>query len=102
MMTDPVWAEAGQATTYNGDTWDGVTPLAGGATDPSAADLNNSFWTRIDYMLTSAAANGITVAMTLQERGRREPPGRFGNGWTTTQWQAWATMIGPGTRARRT
>ena len=93
MMTDPVWAESGQATTYNGNTWDGLTPLAGGSTDPSTAALNPTFWTRIDYMLTSAAAQGITVAMTLQNEDDTANGSWFGNAWTNTQWQAWANKL---------
>ena len=37
VMTDPVWAAHGASYAYNGNTWDGVTPLAGGSTDPSSA-----------------------------------------------------------------
>jgi hypothetical protein len=94
MMTDPVWGETAFTSTYDGNDWDGTTPLAGGSANPSTAALNGTFWQRIDYMLTSAAANGITVAMVLQNTGDDlGNPSWIGTSWTTTQWQAWANKI---------
>ena len=43
-----------------GNTWDGVSPWSG-----SVPTLNSTFWTRIDYMFTSAAAQGITIFFDL-------------------------------------
>jgi len=91
-MTDPVWTDHG--TAYNGKTWDGLTPLAGGSTDPSSAGLNSTFWTRIDYMFSSAESNGITIGLDIANIGDDTGlGGQWQNSWTTTQWQAWATSI---------
>lgn len=43
-----------------GNTWDGVSPWSGGV-----PNLNDTFWQRIDYMFSSAAASGITVFFDL-------------------------------------
>ncbi|HTQ92534.1 MAG TPA: DUF4038 domain-containing protein [Streptosporangiaceae bacterium] len=92
-MTDPVWAEP-QATAYSGNDWDGTTPLAGGSTNPSSAALNSAFWTRIDYMFSSAAAQGITIGMVLYNGDGVGNGGTLQNTWTTTQWTDWATKVG--------
>jgi hypothetical protein len=91
-MTDPVWAESGN-NDYNGNTWDGVTPLVGGSTDPSSAALNSTFWTRIDYMLTSAAENGITIGLVLNDSDDPNNSADLMYSWTTAQWTAWATQV---------
>jgi Protein of unknown function (DUF4038)/Putative collagen-binding domain of a collagenase len=91
-MTDPVWGYNG---TLTGNTWDGVTPLAGGSTDPSSAALNSTFWTRIDYMFSSAQANGITIGFVIANIGDDVNSSVwFGHSWTTAQWTSWATLIG--------
>ena len=91
-MTDPVWTNHG--TAYNGKTWDSVTPLAGGSTDPSSAGLNSTFWDRIDYMFTSAAANGITIGLDIANIGDDLVSGQWRNSWTATQWQSWGALVG--------
>ena len=92
-MTDPVWTS--HNTAYNGDTWDGLTPLVGGSTDPSSAGLNSTFWARIDYMFSSAASNGITIGLDIANIGDDTGlSGQWQNSWTTTQWQAWGALVG--------
>jgi Protein of unknown function (DUF4038)/Putative collagen-binding domain of a collagenase len=91
-MTDPVWCASG--TAYHGNTWDGVTPLAGGSTNPSAAGLNGTFWTRVDYMLTSAAAQGITIGLVIYNTGDDHGAGDFYDTWTATQWTAYGALLG--------
>ena len=91
-MTDPVWADHGSA--YNGKTWDSLTPLAGGSTDPSSAGLNSTFWARIDYMFTSAASNGITIGLDIANIGDNVNSGEWQDSWTATQWHDWAASIG--------
>jgi len=94
-MTDPVWAATGSgAASVNGNTWDGVTPLAGGSHDPSSAGLNATFWDRIDYMLSSAAANGITVGLTVANIGDDVESGQWQDSWTGTQWEDWGALVG--------
>lgn len=44
-----------------GNTWDGISPWTGGP----GGSLNNTFWTRIDYMFTSAAAHNMTIFFNL-------------------------------------
>ncbi len=91
-MTDPVWTNHG--TAYNGKTWDGLTPLAGGSTDPSSAGLNSTFWARIDYMFTSAESNGITIGLDIANIGDDLVSGQWQNSWTSGQWQSWGALLG--------
>ena len=91
MMTDPVWA-SGSFTTYGGNTWDGLTPLTGGGTDPSTG-LNSTFWARIDYMLSSAESQGITVGLVVNNVGDDTASGIYGS-WSTTEWTEWGTALG--------
>jgi len=94
-MTDPVWAATDSgAASVNGNTWDGVTPLAGGSHDPSSAGLNATFWDRIDYMFSSAASNGITVGLVPANIGDDVESGNWQDTWTTTQWQDWGALLG--------
>jgi Protein of unknown function (DUF4038) len=54
-----------------GNTWDGVYPFTinGSAAtltgQAGTVGLNSTFWTRIDYMFTSAAANGMTILLNI-------------------------------------
>jgi Protein of unknown function (DUF4038)/Putative collagen-binding domain of a collagenase len=93
-MTDPVWAATGEGGRANGNTWDGVTPLAGGSTDPSSAALNGTFWARIDYMFSSAASNGFTIGFVPANIGDDVESGNWQDGWTATQWQDWGALLG--------
>jgi hypothetical protein len=90
VMTDAVW-DAG--TGNQGNTWDGLTPLAGGTGDPTGATLNDTFWARFDFFLATAATYGITVAWCLVN-GDDTSTGDFTNGWTATQWTDFGALIG--------
>lgn len=89
VMTDPIWSESTNTESSGGNMWDGTTPLAGGSTDPSTAALNSTFWTRVDYLVSTAASYGITIAPTLWNNNNAG----LGTSWTTTQWTAWANKI---------
>lgn len=45
----------------NGGTFDGLFPFQGGAGANPSTGLTSSYWARIDYMLASAANQGITI-----------------------------------------
>jgi len=47
----------------NGNTWDNVPPFTGGG-HPDAG-LNNAYWQRVDYFISTAAACGITVLLNI-------------------------------------
>ena len=91
-MVDPVWGAHG--TAYQGNTWDGLTPLAGGSQNPSTAGLNSTFWARTDYLMSSAAAHGITVGFVIYNTGDDHSTGDFYNTWTTAQWTDYGALIG--------
>lgn len=90
VMTDPVWSESSNTESSGGNAWDGTTPLAGGSKDPSTAALNGTFWARLDYLLTTAASYGITIAPTLWNNNNSTV---LTSGWTSAQWTAWAQKI---------
>ena len=58
-LTTPVGTTQSGAQSNNGDTWDGVAPFS------SPGVLNNTFWTRVDYLLTTAASYGMTVVLNV-------------------------------------
>ena len=101
-MTDPVWTAHGASYAHGGNTGDGVTPLAGGSTDPSSAALNSTFWDRIDYMFSSAASNGITIGFSIVNPGDDLQSGLWQNSWTSGQWTSWATIIADRYKRHRT
>lgn len=45
----------------DGRTWDGIAPFTGGA----IGVLNNTYWSRVDDMLNSMAAQGITCVLNI-------------------------------------
>ena len=92
-MTDPVAGTSSGAPNDNGNTWDGVTPLAGGSTNPSSAALNNTFWDRIDYAFSSAASSGMTIGF-VAANGDSFNSGYLYNTWTTGQWTDYGALIG--------
>jgi hypothetical protein len=52
----------------DGRTWDGVPPFLGGNNIPAGANpgqLNNTFWTRFDYLFNKAKSVGISVFLNL-------------------------------------
>lgn len=95
VMTDPVWSAAGASyARTTGDTWDGVTPLAGGSTDPSSAGLNSTFWTRVDYLISTAETYGITVGICIVNNSDDIQTGCWMDSWTDAQWGSWGTLLG--------
>jgi len=75
----------------NGNTWDNVPPFNTGQ-DPSSG-LNNTFWTRIDYLLNSALNNGMASFINI-DITYNAGTGQCFSGWTTTQWQQFGTALG--------
>jgi Protein of unknown function (DUF4038) len=45
----------------NGETFDGVVPFTGGV----PGTLNSAYWTRVDYMISTAASYGITMILNI-------------------------------------
>ena len=43
----------------DGSTWDGTLPFTGGV----VGALNNTYWNRVDYLVTTAASQGMTVML---------------------------------------
>jgi hypothetical protein len=51
-----------------GATWDGVSPWAGGSTSdigPNVGRLHDAYWKRVDYLVKSAKAVGVTVMLDI-------------------------------------
>lgn len=92
MYTDPFGNLNGGGAYQNGNTWDNVAPFSSGV-DPGSG-FNNTFWTRVDYMLASAASNGITVFLDVANYYDAGVSGGVSNAWTTTQWQQFGVLLG--------
>jgi hypothetical protein len=92
LMTDALGDLVDGGAFDNGNTWDNVPPFTTGH-DPSSG-LNNTFWTRIDYMMNSAKANGITIGFVFNLVYDAPSSGNSMNGWTSTQDQAYGTALG--------
>jgi hypothetical protein len=90
LMTDVLAGTNSDAPNNNGSTWDGVAPFVSGG-DPTTG-LNSSFWTRVDYMMSSAESNGITIGFVFNQYDF--PSGYAFSGWTSTQFQAYGTAVG--------
>ena len=78
-LTTPTSSAQMPGSAANGNTWDGVAPF----TSPGV--LNNTFWTRVDYLLASAQAQGMTVILDIIFTYATVSGGCL-NGWTTTQY----------------
>lgn len=78
------------ATDTAGDTWDSVAPFTGG--DPGV--LNSTYWARVDYMLTSAAAQGITVMLDICPTYCINTTGGPLNGKSDAQFTAMGAALG--------
>jgi hypothetical protein len=87
-MIDPV--DGPDGPNMNGTTWDGLAPFASGG-DPTTG-LNNTFWERIDYAITSAQSNGITIGFVFNAYDW-DQGGAYAS-WTTGQFQAFGAAIG--------
>jgi hypothetical protein len=75
-------------------TWDGVKPFA---LDASGAyilsTLNETFWQRADYLISHAAARGITVFLNLGSNGAFGTT-CLGGSHTTTDWRSYGAAMG--------
>ncbi len=85
------------ATTFigaanNGQMWDGAVPFTSGG-DPTTG-LNNTYWQRMDYFLSTALSYGITVAFSLGGHWDIDNAGASLNGLTNTQLQAYGNALG--------
>lgn len=52
----------------SGATWDGVSPWRGGSTNnigPHVGTLRDAYWKRVDYLLKTAKAAGVTVMLDV-------------------------------------
>jgi hypothetical protein len=78
------------STDDTGNTYDGITPFVSG----NIAVLNNTFWTRFDYLLNAAAAAGITVLINAAHATSDFASGGILNGKTSTQWGNYGTALG--------
>ncbi len=72
----------------NGNTWDGVAPFS------SPGVLNNTFWTRVDYLLAQAETCGMTVIMNVMFTYAINDGTGCLNGWTNTQYQNYGAAVG--------
>ena len=93
VLVEPIGC-ADQGNVYvNGNTWDNVSPWTNG-TDATGG-LNETYWTRVDYLFNSALENGITVYPLFDIQYCTTPGGGTAfNGWTNSQYQAYGTAIG--------
>jgi hypothetical protein len=86
------------ATNVNGNTWDGVSPFTGG--DPGV--LNGTYWQRVDYIMTSAQAQGMTVLFNLIPSYALENSGGPLNGKVAADFTNYGTALATGIRPRPT
>lgn len=52
----------------SGATWDGISPWVGGSASsigPNVGTLNDAYWNRVDYLVRTAKAAGITVMLDI-------------------------------------
>jgi hypothetical protein len=73
----------------NGNTWDGVAPWGAGG----IGDLNPTYWSRLDYLINSCAAQGITVFLGLISSYNLATGTAFA-GLTTAQATTYGNAIG--------
>jgi len=72
----------------NGETFDNVLPF----TSPGV--LNNTYWTRVDYAVTSAQSNNLTVFLNVCDVYAFTTMGACMYGWTAAQYTSHGTAIG--------
>jgi len=89
LMTDVLAGTNSDAPNNNGSTWDGVAPFVSGG-DP-ATGLNSTFWTRVDYMFSSAESRGVTIGFTFNQYDFVS--GYAFSGWSNSQFQAYGTAV---------
>ena len=77
-------------TNVNGNTWDGVAPFTGG----DLGSLNDAYWQRVDYIMSSAAAQGMTVLMNIAASYTIYNAGGPQNGKSQAMWANFGTALG--------
>jgi hypothetical protein len=87
-LTTPVATSSLPGPYTNGNTWDNVAPFS------SPGVLNNTFWTRVDYLLNSAETSGLTVVLNVMFTYSLYTSGGPLNGWTNTQYQNYGAAVG--------
>ena len=75
-------------TTDNGHTWDGIAPF----TSPGV--LNNTFWNRVDLVISTAAGYGLTVILNPMFTYCIADGGGSMNSWTTANFTTYGTNVG--------
>src|SRR4249920_3614510 len=78
------------ATNVNGATWDGVLPFVSG----SPGSLNEAYWQRVDYIMTSAQDQGMTVLFNLIASYAVENAGGPLNGKVASDFTNYGTALG--------
>lgn len=78
------------ATNVNGNTWDSVNPFVGG--DPGV--LNDTYWQRVDYIMSSAEAAGMTVCFNLIPSYCEGNAGGPLDGKVSTDYTDYGTALG--------
>jgi len=90
-METCVFADSSNGTPYSqGATWDGVNPWVSGG-DPSTG-FNNTFWTRVDYLIAACARNGMAALLNVAYGDAEASPNAFYN-LNTTQVQAFGAGL---------
>lgn len=86
-------------TYENGNTWDNVPPFTGGG-HPSAG-FNNTYWQRVDYLISTAASYGLTVFLNIAYTADGTGNGNFDTGGaldsgalTQTDYTDYGTALG--------
>jgi hypothetical protein len=81
----------------NGNTWDNVPPFTGGG-NPSAG-LNDTYWQRVDYLISTAESLGLTVFLNIAYTSSGGP-GNFDSGaaldytvLTQTEYDDYGTAV---------
>lgn len=95
LYTKPMGTQQSGNIDNNGGQYDGTMPFTGGAGANPSTGLNSAFWSRIDYMLTSAAGKGITVFLNAigYSSDFDSGPGPLA-GKSTTEFQAYGAALG--------
>jgi hypothetical protein len=87
-LATPVGTAGSGSPNDSGETWDGVFPFS------SPGVLNSTFWARVDYLISSAAANGLTVVLNAMYTYALFNTGGSLHGWTATQCQSYGAAAG--------
>jgi hypothetical protein len=92
--TKPMGTTQNGGINDDGRTFDGLVPFQGGSLGNPSSGLTAAYWARIDYMLASAAAQGITVFLNaIGYDSDFESSGPLA-GKSATEFQAYGTAVG--------